>query len=439
MKIIFLVTLRGKNVNIEVILGEKIEFLGIFGCLIEFIVVKEIENNGEIYFYIYIENFLGIEENNLKEQLKKLKLLGVQIKDVQSLKSNKGILKYLFKNLTLKELLEVYKRKNKRGVGIQTEKVYVRSYRVFVKLILKDKYYKNIIYIFDIIEFKFYEEWFLNFSKSILFSKDLKHLDNLWKISRNCLICSRYMSKFDDQIKLMNLFDNLNYDKFFQRYLGIVNKYRVSYVYLELIKHLLYCLILREGKYPFLIKQKNIIVRGLSNTEKIFFLNKFINLIGQDIFYFVGSNESSLLNYKNFNKPILVWNNVLDYLEWKRVNLKGEEEGWCLFRLQKFFNHEDLIVRKECGAPVYVFGSRNIIFTKCEFLFKDYNNESFNVGGKIIYLNFTKVVNWDKIRLEEFKVIVLYNYWKLNQELYKKNLNIMRVYGSCVIDFIKKN
>lgn len=435
-----------------IILDVKIKIINIFptNSKTDFVIVKESHLINESHYHILIKNSEGISKNTYRLKIRNIfpEFKGIII-DIKGIKQDNGIIKYILKNVPTQNILNILNSLCSRE-PIQNlkldESIIFRNPIFLLKILQKDNKFTDIITIHSIIKYSNIEVWYKSsLNNTLHYTKNPRKILNLWEISRSYIPYKEYLTEYY-KITL----EKVTHSAFFLEcnslsVPAISYKYNISYSHLFILIHITHAILIRENIFPIFTKITNLTIKGPANSGKTSLFRKFSEIFRKDIFYFIGNRANDFSNYKNNNKPIIVWDDVFfttsSFQNHEEVNIT-KLNGWNLRILLKIFAHEETLVDIKYKQPVCISPTINFIITNHVELFEDKYYNNIKKRLKIIYIDHYDDIIWKDVKNNKKEIIILLDYnniskcdyiykYKRNNLFYCDWINIRK------IEFIK--
>lgn len=351
--------------------------------LLNYIIVKESHQRGESHFHVFIKDDKGISKNTYREQFRAAfpEFTGIFI-DVKGVKQDNGIIKYLFKDINIKDVVKILQDTEIEN----SDKILFRNKKFFSKILRKEKTFKDFINISDITKYKNFKDWLENnIINTSLYTSNTKKILIIWEISRNLLPCTNYITEWVNKIKIIK--NNNEGDTYLKIAWKTLSKYRLRHVHLSVLHRILHAILIREGLFPLVTKKTNLILIGRPNAGKTSLIYKFISVIGKDLFYFVGNRPNDFSGYIIGEKPIIVWDDIFSLKKNSIDQTTTVLSGWHISNLLKIWGHEETSVDVKYKIPQTIPASRNIIISNYRELFNQPQFNNLRARLKIITID----------------------------------------------------
>lgn len=414
----FILTLSHVSTNIPKLTLLKIEEIlkSLFPNAIVLIVKELHKGLSGFHYHAYIKCD-GVSKNTYIKQTRELfpEFTGIQL-DIQGVKTIKGTISYLLKDLKVEHLIAFVINDLKPTEWILCTIDFWKILPTDLKHTLKT--------VIRIIDFDNLDSWIKGRLVNITRAKQkIKQYEFLWEI------------RLDFKQKPFNLdflFEppkDINKEYFLcpheTIYRSLIKKWGLNDTHLFYLEHILYYILIHGGYYPIATKIKNLLVYGLPNTGKTSLIAKLQKLIGnRKSFFFLGSRSSDFSGYVKKWNPILVFDDILNIpLQW--------DHGLLL----KVFGHESIYVDVKYKKPLFATPGLRVVITNLPNLFNGYLQN--NLRCRFKFFELVGFAQWSRIPDWEFHFLVYYTLRILQNELKCPDYKNILDYGRYEFDWKK--
>ena len=364
------------------------------GCKIFF--VKEYhrapKTPGDYHYHVIIVDEKlkgGISKNTYKRDFRDAfgGFKGITL-DVTGIKSPNDTIKYIFKGVHLRELLEFIDGKNTEHVKISEKKYWMKTFSKCPRI-------KTTFIAHRMNKHTYLREWQVdNMVNITLRARNIKSIQRIWGIKESVKPPKEFTSKY---------FEKLLYDKdrcSTDRFVLVCKKYDISPYHFIAFTHVIHGLLLREDNAPLRPKTQRLVIRGESNTGKTTILNAFRRFFHPTIFYEIGSRKNDFSGFNLPDKPLIVWDDCFG----TSPGVSRKKLGWNKQVLLKLFGLEALKIDAKYDMPIIVKTNYNVILTNDPFIIQTQTcDENLKARLKLVDLPDDIKANWFDLGKEDNK------------------------------------